>query len=307
MKELRVDIKINDQPIEFTLENEKNLGDIIEGVKTWLGETGFQITSIEHDGNVINPDIVQKETWEQEPISNITSINVTVLSPVEQYGQNLHTIYQFITLLSRGLAAGNMALINQLKEELPQIIEHLDEYIGPGGNYGKALEQLVKSSGVLDGELKPQVQKLKEFCGSLMIILGSRMNELTNPFEELKLTARALKEVVPKLPDVSVLLQTGRDREAMGSIIEFAEISEKLIRLYRVLKDQGYTQFEDTTIDNQGFSDFYSDLNGIFLELEEAFNSRDSVLIGDLLEYEVAPRTEKLIEYIDAIENIKEG
>lgn len=302
-----MDIRINDQPIEFTLENEESLGDIISGIKTWLGDSGYRITSIEHDGKVINPDIVQSETWQQKPIAGISSINVTVLSPIEQYGQNLHTMYQYITLLNRALAAHNLALIEQLREELPQIINHIDEYVGGGSSYGKALEQLVGASGILDGELKPQVEKLQEFCSNLMIILSSRLNELTNPFDELKLTANALKEVVPKLPEVSILLQTGRDKEAMNSIIEFAEISEKLIRLYRVLKDRGYTGFEDTTIEDQSFSDFYNELNGIFRELEEAFNSRDSVLIGDLLEYEVAPRTEKLIAYISAIESEKEG
>jgi len=302
-----VDIRINDQPIEFTLENEKDLGDIITGIRAWLGETGYRITSIEHDGTVIDPDASSNEEWKQQSISDISKINVTVLSPIEQYGQNLHTIYQFITLLSRALAAHNLALIGQLKDELPHIIEHLDEYIGGGGNYGKALEQLVDAAGILEGEIKPQVQKLQDFCNNLMIILSARLSELTNPFEEVKLTAQALKEVLPKLPEVSVLLQTGRDREAMNSIIEFTEISEKLIRLYGVLRERGYKGFEDMTIDEQSFSEFYNELNGIFRELEEAFNSRDSVLIGDLLEYEVAPRTEKLIEYIAAIENDKEG
>ncbi|MDY7027373.1 MAG: hypothetical protein SVR04_03645, partial [Spirochaetota bacterium] len=217
-----MDIRINDQPIEFTLENEESLGDIISGIKTWLGDSGYRITSIEHDGTVINPDIVQSETWKQKPIAGISSINVTVLSPIEQYGQNLHTMYQYITLLNRALAAHNLALIEQLREELPQIINHIDEYVGGGSSYGKALEQLVGASGILEGELKPQVQKLQEFCSNLMIILSYRLNELTNPFDELKLTAKALKKVVPKLPEVSILLQTGRDKEAMNSIIEFA-------------------------------------------------------------------------------------
>jgi len=302
-----VDIRINEQPIEFTLEQEENLGDIVDGITTWLGDSGFRISSLEHDGKIIMPDAEETEQWKRKPLSDISAINVTILSPVEQYGQNLHTIYQYITLFSRALAAENLALIEQLKEELPQIINHLDEYIGSGGSYGQALEQLVEASGILEGVLKPQLQKLKDFCKNLMIILSSRLSELMNPLEELKQTAKALELVVPKLPNVSILLQTGRDKEAMGSIIDFAEISEKLIRLYRVLKDQGYTRFEETRIDDQSFSDFYKALNGVFLELEEAFNSRDSVLIGDLLEYEVAPRTEKLVEYIAALEKTEEA
>ena len=47
---------------------------------------------------------------------------------------------------------------------------------------------------------------------------------------------------------------------------------------------------------------FFSDLNRILTELIEAFEAKDSVLIGDLLEYEVTPRLEGLERLTEALE-----
>ncbi len=48
-------------------------------------------------------------------------------------------------------------------------------------------------------------------------------------------------------------------------------------------------------IGNKSSKEFYEELNSNLKELIEAFKTNDSVLIGDLLEYEIAPRIEMLI------------
>jgi hypothetical protein len=150
--------------------------------------------------------------------------------------------------------------------------------------------------------LRPTVKKLIKFCENLLILLSSRISEVTDPFTELKSGARALSNLIPRLSEVSIQLQTGKDQEAMGSVIEFTEISEKLIRLYNGIEDQGFSGLGETQVEDLSFSEFYTQLNEILRELEEAFYSRDSVLIGDLLEYEIVPRSEKLLSFIDALE-----
>ena len=47
-------------------------------------------------------------------------------------------------------------------------------------------------------------------------------------------------------------------------------------------------------ISGKDYNVFYSELNKVLKELLEAFKLKDSVLIGDLMEYEMAPRLEEL-------------
>lgn len=295
-------ISINEKAIDFSLENEKTLGDVIDGIHAWLEDSGYQIFSIEYDGKTVVPSGENDEEWKEQPIDKMQDLDITVLSSTEQYGQDLHTLYQYISLLQRALASDNRELIKDLKNELPYIVNNIDRILGSQNEYGQVLEKLVESSGIKEGEMKPAVQQLLSYLNNLLIILQSRINEVTQPLTELRSTAEGLKALVPQLMDVSVYLQTGKDKQAMSSIIEFTEIYEKLIRLYRLLQSQGITDLSKTIFDGQDFTSFYSELNEIFHELEDAFKSKDSVLIGDLLEYEVAPRTERLMEFILTIE-----
>lgn len=297
-----MEIQINGQVIDFTLENEKNMGQVISGIYDWLGTSGYQITSIDYDDKTIVPDGESTEDWKNLPIDSIDILKVTILSRREKHVQDLYTIHQYISLLKKALSAGNLQLVEDLREELFYITEHIDFFLGFGSRYGAALDELVKKSGVLEGELRPTVKKLIKFCENLLILLSSRISEVTDPFTELKSGARALSNLIPRLSEVSIQLQTGKDQEAMGSVIEFTEISEKLIRLYNGIEDQGFSGLGETQVEDLSFSEFYTQLNEILRELEEAFYSRDSVLIGDLLEYEIVPRSEKLLSFIDALE-----
>lgn len=300
-----MEIKINNQKIDFSLEDEKTLGDIVDGIYQWLGSSGYRISAIEHDGSTIYPDADPQENWKRHSIDGVKLLHFTVLSQSEQHVQDLHTIHQYISLFNHALSAGNQKLLSELLEDLPYITQHIDLFLGGRDNYGASLQQLIDSSGVKEGEFKSPVKNLMVYCQNLLVLLSSRISEFTNPFLEMKSSATALQQLLPKLSDVSVLLQTGKDKEAMNLIIEFTEISQKLIRLYSIIRDEGYTDLADKPIEGQSFSEFYEEMNGILRELEEAFNSGDSVLIGDLLEYEIAPKLEKLLEFISKIETIE--
>jgi hypothetical protein len=287
--------------MDITLENEETLGEVVHGVRAWLGDSSFAISSIEYDGTTVVPG--ENSGWEETELSSVETLNITVLSPGEQYAQDLHTIYQFVMLLHKALSAGNDKVLGELQKEAPYVINSLDEVLGKrASGYGKKLAELMEAAGVAAGELTPRVQDLLSFTKNLAIILEDRIREATAPLAELKNTATTLQELNPKLMDVSVLLQTGKDREAMNSVIEFTELAEKLIRIYRILERGALPDIAGIEVEGVRFDAFYKELNENLRELVEAFDAQDSVLIGDLLEYEVVPRTERLQRYIDTIE-----
>jgi hypothetical protein len=93
--------------------------------------------------------------------------------------------------------------------------------------------------------------------------------------------------MIGSVSEVSLLLQTGKDRQAMDRIIRFSEVTQRLLDIVPFLPkdDERHKLFEE--------------LNPVLRQLLEAFDSKDLVLIGDLFEYEVAPRLTGLLPALE--------
>ncbi|MEI6874535.1 MAG: hypothetical protein WCL50_05320, partial [Spirochaetota bacterium] len=92
-----------------------------------------------------------------------------------------------------------------------------------------------------------------------------------------------------ELRELPVYLQTGKEDRAMKAVLLFIEIFNKVIRLIPELRRHGI----DTgavRVDGLELPAFYASFNDILRGLSKAIEDKDSVLIGDLSEYEVAPR-----------------
>jgi hypothetical protein len=96
-----------------------------------------------------------------------------------------------------------------------------------------------------------------------------------------------LRQVIPLLSEVPVQLATGRDRQAMQTIATAAELLQTLLALVPRLPPLADRQ------------KLFTELNGVFRDVIAAFDARDTVLIGDLLEYEAAPRLGELLPLLE--------
>jgi hypothetical protein len=81
---------------------------------------------------------------------------------------------------------------------------------------------------------------------------------------------------------VSAHLQTGRDKDAMDIVVAFADAVQSLLAMVPFLSPDPER------------GRLLAELTPVLREVVAAFGARDSVLIGDLLEYEVAPRLARL-------------
>jgi hypothetical protein len=91
------------------------------------------------------------------------------------------------------------------------------------------------------------------------------------------------------LSEVAVRLQTGKEAEGMRTMVMVVELINKTVR---ILPDFMRTVpgAAELAIGGRNIGDFYDDFNVVFRELAGAFENKDSVLIGDLAEYEILPR-----------------
>ena len=105
-------------------------------------------------------------------------------------------------------------------------------------------------------------------------------------------TTAKIDELSQQLESVAGLLSAGKDQEAMSIIRDFSEIMESCINIFAVHGEQ-----VGQTINQE----FFENTNDILSDLMDAMERKDSILIGDLMEYEFAPIIQNLKDYLMAI------
>ena len=103
----------------------------------------------------------------------------------------------------------------------------------------------------------------------------------------------AIDIMLPKMSEVSQLLTAGKDKEAMQTVAEFTEILDNAIRFYSLFVQNGGNQ-EGSNVNE----DFFKDITSKLQELMQAMTGGDSILIGDLMEYEFVPALEDIKAFL---------
>jgi len=300
-------ITLNSDPFDVTIENEKTLEELYTGISNWLIKSDLEITELVKDGEDLK--LTNSSEWKNILLENIGKLDIVAISGSDRYISDLQTLYQYISLLQNAVTGSNNALISDLLSELKYVTSTLDSFLSKKDLpiYGTLkLKECINNFQKENREELESRNKLIELLKNISLVLQMRIKEVTSPFSELQKTAELLKKIIPGISDVSVMLQTGDDQQAINSILTFIDLSEKLIRLFPFLKEFGYTDISTKSIDSESFDDFYKGFNSILVELIDAFDINDSILIGDLMEYEIAPRVNKLLEFINLIEKVKE-
>ena len=282
-----MEILLNDQPLDFTLEGERTLGEVVHGLERWLEGSALVLYSVRHGGRELLG--LPAEQWAGTPQSEVGRLEVSVKHTGELARANLRTVAEFLALASgfASRAEADPALAAELSRGLPALAESLRRHFPPeeveAGLAG--LAALLGGGGPGDPG-GPSRQQTVTCLEQLEDRVARKLEELENPRAALGRLASDLEPCLARASDVSLLLQTGRDREAMELIVRFTELSQALVR---ALESAALP-----AVDGQEPREFFGELNRMLKELAQAFEARDTVLIGDLMEYEIAPRLRRL-------------
>ena len=140
-------------------------------------------------------------------------------------------------------------------------------------------------------------------AGDLGKIVEERLRELTDSGKEIKTIEKPISEIIRRLEELPLDIQTGKDSRAAETIQLFSQIGEKLFRLIQIDKNRGLL-CDSFCIDGLSAKEFLNDFGAVLGELTAAYRNQDTVLAGDLAEYELAPR---LLNLFSAIKNISLG
>lgn len=118
--------------------------------------------------------------------------------------------------------------------------------------------------------------------------------DIKNMFVQESKDCESLAEKIQELPGK---LQAGKDKEANALITVLADLIDKFCHTASLsaLFPDVYGNFK---IDGKPLGEFFSDFSQILNDFEGAISSNDTVLMGDLAEYEISPRLKAIADSI---------
>lgn len=272
-----MNLTINGATVDFELEREKDLGEVLYSLDRWLDGQGLIISDIDLDGEPVNGDIAAASKRSVDSVGRL-DLRVERLSAFR--GTALRNAAELLSRLGAQAqppdAAGALSAASGFldPEEL------------------SVMEMALSASGSPDSsESRAALDRARAF-------MAERLLESEDPRAQAKAAADAFRAKRESILNIPVWLQTGRDKDAMAAVAGFTEAFAKLLRLIPVLSESG-VDLSALDVDGRPYSQFFSELNGALSELMRAFEARDTVLIGDLSEYEVLPRLDSVFAAVE--------
>lgn len=122
-------------------------------------------------------------------------------------------------------------------------------------------------------------------------------NDIKQSFIKL---SELFAELSSKMEEVPSLLQNGKKLEVSESIKKVADSIDQFSHTAALASLYPET-FSNNTIDNMSINDFFADFSSVLKDFEEALQNNDTVMIGDLSEYEICPRLKAISEALRRI------
>ncbi|MDR1900389.1 MAG: hypothetical protein LBQ55_10300 [Treponema sp.] len=273
-----MNITINGMPADITIEKEQTVGEVLLGLENWLKDSGHRLSGIDIDGKTVHAGsfngIFSRE------LGGIGSIDIRTSSWAE--------------LMAEALLA---------------LRRDIDEYAGLdfGAQRNFAGDWAESPESLFLAEQIPELREwaLKTFSGEgagaaeLGKLVDERLRELEDPLGELGRAESIINETVRRLEDLPLDIQTGKDGRAAETVQIFSHIGEKMFRLFNLMKAEGYA-VDRLEAGGLPLNGYIEEFGATLKELLAAYESRDAVLVGDLAEYELAPRLQNLYTAISA-------
>ncbi len=276
-------VLVNNEKVDVTLENEHTVGDVVRELAGWLRDQGMELHAISLDDRKVALDATVD--WHDRTVDSVDTISLDAMMHPSRDPETLMILLELLGLIERNIEQGTREnLVEAMREyeyARPTLARALNVSTDTGVPALSILDDLaaqVKTDPDVFAADDDAARRTVTAASAVVLELASRLSEFQDPEQQLNVTREALRTQIGELSDIAVMLQQGRDADAMKQLLRFTELIEKLIRLGAWSQPEG------------------SELNTFFGELIQAFEAEDTVLIGDLVEYEILPRIEALLD-----------
>jgi len=276
-------LTINGDAVAFSLEDERTLGEVAVAIDRWLAAAGFAAVGLCVDGEHLPP--APDAPWRARPVEGIDAVAVEARHAGELRREHWVAAADVLGTFARVLddGGGDGELLAAADDALTAL------RLNPAGPDAASVAAglagaLADAAGAdLRAWLPPRRAAAAALARELAARLAGLAARTADPAAAVAESAAAVEALVPGLAGIAVQLQTGRDREAMAAVTDLCDAVQRLLPLVAFLPRD--PDRERLTME----------LNAALRDLAAAFEAKDTVLIGDLAEYEVAPRLAGLL------------
>ena len=111
-------------------------------------------------------------------------------------------------------------------------------------------------------------------------------NDIKASFAKL---SELFNELALQMEEVPVALQSGKNLEVSESIKKLADSIDQFCHI-ATLTSLFPETFSSESLNGINFKDFFAEFSPILKDFEDALQNNDTVMLGDLSEYEICPR-----------------
>jgi hypothetical protein len=294
-------ITVNGAPLALEMKEGGKVGELLAGADEFLDKAGSVIVSLRIDGEDI--DAEGYAAYADRSLASVGSVEIRAEDAAAIRMRAIGTLLELLAIAKRfaedtaaeDTAAEDTAAEDTAAEDWAGLRagarDMRDAFAGLFAADELSFVQLF--ADILDraGDDPDRASRveLSAQADRLASVFGERLAELRAPVAEMRTAASLFEARAPELAELPVLLQTGKEDQAMKVVLYFIEIFNKVIRIIPELRRNG-VDTSAISVGSSGMPEFYGAFNEVLRELTEAFEHKDSVLIGDLAEYEVLPR-----------------
>ena len=328
-----MEILINDEKIKFKLETEKNVGEIIKGLESWIAENDNVIESISIDSVTVPFDYNCSEF--RRSISLVKELKVITLPQIELAVNTIVSLGEYITrILSeyddsdsltyydsilegmkliysgivdslRILNVNSIVIVNRKGITLKDVLLEMNEFI------------LIYEKKYIDSE---GIKKLKDLLKNMLYFIAIVFkwavikNILFFKDWDKTRTSSFLGEIFQdlsyvcsnsfqKFDSISKDLQIGEDRKALGDLCYITELLDEVISILKITKIMYTIDFKSMLISDKSIDDLFYEITDRLKSVESAFKNGDMITVGDVLEYEIKPLFKQIPELFEKMDN----
>ena len=148
------------------------------------------------------------------------------------------------------------------------------------------------TTDIFDTEAQKPLGKDTKFEFSIVTI-----NDIKASFQKL---STLFEELAAQMEEVPVALQSGKNQEVSESIKKLADNIDQFCHI-ATLASLFPETFKETSVNGMHFKDFFADFSPILKDFETALQNNDTVMLGDLSEYEICPRLKEISKTLKEI------
>lgn len=322
-----MDILVNGVKLDYELENEQNLADVLKSLEKWLLGKGRIISSVSIDRRAVLPDF-ELEAFQRD-VSSVGEVSVGASNRVELAMNTLITVGEYIQkIVDDDLSSNSIEHHEVILEGLNLIHEGVCSALrilgvkdivvlsSSGRSLREALIELKKMSEVYtkkyiekdDAEkisfLLKEILLLTQKAGIWGMIKHGDKEKDDGKREEsfIRVLITDTKQLMQKsigwCKSIAENLQIGRDIQAYHDLGSLTEVLEEVLGFLIKYFDEGKIKAVSGEEPKQSLIGICRELSFRLKKIEESFIMGDMVSVADIVEFEMMPLIQELAELV---------